>query len=519
MNSLAPLDYIAVLLYFGAVLFVGWYASRRQKTTADYFIASGRLPGWAVAFSIVGTVISSVSFVGFPGAAFAEDWRLLVPNLTVPFVLLIVTFVVVPFYRRVVQMSSYEYLERRFGYGARVYGSIAFLILRTVDLGFTLLLTGIAVEVITGWDIRYVVVFIGLFTIGYTLLGGIEGVVWNDVLQGIVLGTGAVLILCVLLFQPKGGPLLVLSTAWQHGKMSLGDWSTGLDSIFSERPTVLVFVFAGFTHFGRAYMIEQNMVQRYLLARSDAEAQRATFIGASTCVLIWIGFSLIGSCLWAYYRITGAALDPAISSKPDNMLPYFAATHLPAGVVGMILAAILAAAMQAFSADLTSIATVATQDYFARLLPRVQDQARLIFGRLAVLFGGLAAVGVALHYSASRQTAMYGVFVLLSMVLAGGTLGLFALGFLTRRANARGAYFGMAACIVFTAWAAATGPMKVNLKYNFPLNPLLIGLSSHLVLFVFGYLASLLPGGLRKDLEGLTVWGRHADRLTRNAKG
>ena len=158
MNSLMWQDYLTVLLYLGGVAGIGIYVGRRQRTTSEFFVANRRLPGWAVSFSIVGTVISSVSFVALPGAAFAENWRLIVPNLMVPAVLIFATLVIVPFYRRVIGMSSYEYLERRFGIGARMYGSAGFLLLLTVDLGFTLLLTAIAVEVMTGWDIRYVAV-------------------------------------------------------------------------------------------------------------------------------------------------------------------------------------------------------------------------------------------------------------------------------------------------------------------------------------------------------------------------
>ena len=506
MNSMKWLDYLAILLYLCGVATIGVWVGRRQRTTSEFFVANRRLPGWAVSFSIIGTAISSVSFVALPGATFAKDWHLIVPNLTVPLVLVLVTLVIVPFYRRVIGMSSYEYLERRFGIGARLYGSFGFLLLRTVDLGFTLLLTAIAVEVLTGWDIRYVIAGVGLFTLIYTLIGGIEAVVWNDVLQGIVLVTGMLLVLALALFRPEGGPLAVLSMGYRHGKFSLGDYSLTWQSLFAETPTVWIFILVGLSHFGRSYMIEQNMVQRYLVARTDREAQRATLIGALLCVVIWVTFTTIGSSLWAFYQITGETLPATMVQKPDNILPYFVATQFPQGMVGLLLAAILAAAMQAFSADLTSVATVATQDYFARFLPKSSDRARLMFGRCAVFIGGLLATGVALQLTRQRTRAVYEIFVVLAAVLAGGMLGLFASAFLSTRTTARGIYVGISSCLLFVLWATVTGPLKVDLGFNFTMNPIMIGVIGHPLLFVVAYFSSLVLGGKRTDLAGLTIW-------------
>ena len=506
MTSLAFSDLFVIVLYLGSVGLVAARVSRMQTTTSEYFVADRKLPGWAVAFSIVGTIISSVSFVAFPGAAFSQDWRLLVPNMSVPFVLAGVTLFVVPFYRRVVRMSSYEYLERRFGVVARLYGSAGFLVLRTVDLGFTLLLTAIAVEVVSGWNIRAVIVGISLFTVTYTMAGGIEAVVWNDVIQGIVLATGAATIVGYLLVGVPGGAAAVVGTAWAAGKFGVGDLTISWNSLFGEHPTFWMFLLSGFAHFGRAYSIEQNIVQRYLVARTDREAQRATLTGAVSCLVIWVTFFFIGSSLWAFYRLGASRLPAAVTERPDDILPYFIATELPHGLIGLILAAILAAAMQAFSADLTSVGTVATADYLARFRPHTSDRQRLVFARLAILAGGLLAMGVALQLTESRTRAVYEIFVILASIVAGGLLGLFALGFLCERATRRGAYVGLVCCITFVAWATLTGPLKVDLGINYRMHPLMIGLISHIVMFVCGYLASLFRPDRRDDLRGLTIW-------------
>jgi SSS family solute:Na+ symporter len=407
----------------------------------------------------------------------------------------------------VVRMSSYEYLERRFGVGARLYGSFGFVILRTVDLGFTLLLTAIAVEVITGWNIQGVIIGIALFTLLYTILGGIEAVVWNDVVQGLVLASGALTILFTLLFGTPGGAGQVVNTAWQGGKFSLGDFTLSWGSLFGEHPTFWIFAITGLAHFGRSYLVEQNMVQRYLVARTDRQAQMATLTGAMSCLVIWLTFSFIGSALWAHYHLSDKQLPASVTSQPDNILPYFIATTLPHGVIGLILAAILAAAMQAFSADLTSVATVVTQDYYSRFLPRSTDAQRLRFGRVGLTVVGLLAMGVALQLTAARTRAVYEIFVILASIVAGGVLGLFALGFLTTRGTRKGAYTGLVVCVAFVAWATITGPLKVNLGFNFTMHPLMIGLLSHVLLFAVGYLASRIWKD-HGDVEGLTIWSQ-----------
>lgn len=507
------MDYAVIAVYLLSVGGIGlWVARRKKRTTEEYFLANRSMPFWAVGFSIVGTVISSVSFVALPGATFSSDWWLIVPNLMVPFVLIFVVIFIVPLYRRVVRMSSYEYLERRFGYLARLYGATGFLLLRTVDLGFTLLLTAIAVEVIMGWEIGWIILGLGLFTILYTIIGGIEAVIWTDVLQGCVLALGALTILGMVLLVPEGGPGAVVAAAYEANKFSLGESGLSWQGLFGEQPVIWILAISGLMHFGRSYVTEPNMVQRYLVARSDWDARRGVLAGALSCVPIWILFAFIGSCLWAFYHTGGAALPEEVAQRPDNILPYFIATQLPHGLVGLILAAILSAANSTISSDLNSIATVVTQDFFSRALPRASERARLLFGRAGVLAAGMAAMGIAMLLISTRAKAQVEMIVTLGMIFAGGLLGLFALGFLSTRATRRGAYFGTLICLLFILWAVLSGPLKVDLGLNFSMHPIMIGIFSHPLLFVSGYLGSLVLGGGEPSTEGLTIWSRTAVR-------
>src|SRR5688572_19864587 len=209
-------DLIVIAIYFIIIAGIGFYATRGKKTSEQYFVAGRSIPMWAVAFTIMATIISTGTFVGHPGTAYQKGLILLVPHLLVPFVLLAVAKVVVPFYRRVVRMSAYEYIGQRFGVGGRFYTSFGFLADRIFDLGVTLVTTALAINVLTGWDLRTVILGVGVFTILYTMAGGMEAVVWTDVVQGVVLMVGGVFVLGRLLFAPEAGPpFAVVAETWR----------------------------------------------------------------------------------------------------------------------------------------------------------------------------------------------------------------------------------------------------------------------------------------------------------------
>jgi SSS family solute:Na+ symporter len=258
---------------------------------------------------------------------------------------------------------------------------------------------------------------------------------------------------------------------------------------------------------------EQSIIQRYLVARSDRAAQRGVFLGVLITVPTWFTFALIGTCLWSFYDLAHVTLPQEVMAQPDNILPYFIATQLPVGLIGLILAGLLSSAMSSVSADLNSIATVATQDFFARALPRTSDRVQLLFGRLAVLAGGLCCTGAALLLTLTRSTSAYEIIVISVSIVAGGMLGLFGLGFLCRGATRAGAYVGIVVCILFVGWATLTGPLGVDLGVNFRMNSLLIGVFSHPIVFGVGYLASRVFGAPTPDVERLTVWGLQSSAI------
>jgi SSS family solute:Na+ symporter len=212
------------------------------------------------------------------------------------------------------------------------------------------------------------------------------------------------------------------------------------------------------------------------------------------CVPVWGIFMAIGACLYGYYQLSGAP-TPAVS---DQVVPHFIAQQLPVGVVGLMLAAILAASMSSISPDLNSIATAFTADFAGHVRPGLTDARRVLIGRLSAAVAGAGAVAIALFMQpeAGGATIMERA-VTVAAILSGGMLGLFFLGFFTRRATRLGCYTGLAACVLFTTWGTLTEPKTrlLDLGFNFPLNPIFIGVLGHLVVFGVGYAASRLFGG------------------------
>lgn len=505
---MTPLAGAIVLGYLVAVFAMGLWFSRRQTTTEEYFLAGRRMPGWAVAFSLFGTITGSTTFIGHPGEVFRTNmWNMPLHLMLIP-VMVPVALWVVPFYRRTLKMSVYGFLETRFGYPARVYGGAAFIFSRIVDISATFYFLAVAIAMLTGWDIRTVILVVGVVTVVYTWLGGITAVVWTDVVQGVVLIGSGLALLGYLLFAPEPSAGTLVSTAWEGGKFGWGSWAfSWVDD------NVWVFLLLGLVWALQRYATDQHMVQRYLLARSDREAQKAAYLGGMAAVPMWALFWTIGALLWAYYQLTPATIPVEVTENATGILPHFVLTTFPAAMLGLVVAALAAAAMSSLDSDINSVATVVVEDYYQKLRPDAPDARVLWVGRTAVVGIGALCVVAALQWI-GVQSAIGFMFDLISIATA-GVLGLFVLGILFRVANARGAWVGIVAAVAFTAWATFTaveipslGGTVLDLgAYDYGLNTKLIGVFGNVILLVVGLAASVALGdGKRPEAERTTVW-------------
>ena len=523
MTGLRWLDPVVVVAYMVGVTLVGVWFSRKQTSTEEYFVAGRSVPSWAMGLSLLATLISSVTFVAYPGSSYGGDWSQLVPGFMALAVVAIGGMVIIPFYRHAVGMSTYEYFERRFGRPTRIYASLAFLLAHFAKMAFVYYLMALTINSIMGWPVTYVIVISAAVTIFYSLIGGFEAIIWTDVIQVFVCWIGVAFTLYYLLAFPGGGSA-VLQLAWDNNKFSLGNPEMTL-----SKPTILVLGIYGVFWFLQRYTADQTIVQRYLVAKTDRSAMKGVALGAVMTIPVWTVFMLLGTCTWGYYKITQEAL-PAYITKADQVFPHFVATHLPPGIAGLFLASLLGAAMTMLASDLNSIAVVGVEDYYRTWRPNSTDRQRLMMGKSLVMIAGLisAAGGFVLSFSTGPALTLY---FLSNAIFSSALAGLFFLAFFSSRANRQGVYIGIWASSICTLWAVLTKgakPIWDLAPYNFKWDDLMIGAVGNVVLIVFGYLASLAFSawtGSQRDPNAVTVWhwlarrNRHTAQVATGARG
>lgn len=515
------IDYAIVLASLLAAIGMGLYFAHRQKDTSTYFAGGGKIPAWAVGMSIFATLISSVTFLAYPGAAYEGNWILLVQGLMVPIVLVALIGVIVPLFRKVIRLSTYEYFERRFGLFARLYSSFAFTLGHFSKSGTVFFLVSMALATFLHIDIYTIVIVLGVTIIILTLMGGMEAIVWMDVVQGTLLIGGGIICVVLLLFLPDGGPTEVFRIAGEYHKIDFGPYDWDLTQL-----TFLVMVLNGIFYALQKYGTDQTIVQRYLTAKNDREAKRAAYIGVFMSVPIWAMFMFIGTALFAFYHATGAPPLPE-GIKADEVFPYFISNELPVGVRGLIIAALAAAAISSLDADLNCISAIAVQDYYVRFRKNSTDRQQLRFGKQMVVIAGAGAVGVALLYISWGGEGVLGALFSLYAIFSAGIVGIFLLGLFSRRANKQGLYIGIAAAVVFTAYAVLTST-KVDIHgtgvketlldlgdWNFTHHKYMLGVYSHLIVLVVGYLASFLFKTPLAD-KSLTIYGYLEEKKMKN---
>ena len=492
MNSLHVIDYVIIIVVLAATLYLGFRFANKQNTTQTFFLAKGNFPSWALGLSLLSTLISSMTFLGYPAEGFKNNWILLVQGLMVPVILLGTIWFIVPLYRKVIGLSTYEYFEKRFGTFARYYSSSSFILRQFAGMGTVLFLIAIAINKITGIDPYIILAVVGLVLVVVNLMGGMQAVIWLDVFQGFILFASGIICLAVLLFSIKGGASEAIKVASATGHAGFGPY----DFKFTEL-TFVVMVINGAFYAIQKYGTDQTVVQRYLSAKTDKSAIRASLLGISLTVPVWIMFMLIGTCLFVFYKQQGL---PA-GMKAEAVFPYFMMTQLPTGVIGFIVAALISAAVCSMSADLNSLAAVGVEDYYKKIKRNRPDKEYLNAGKWFVVLSGFLATLVGALYLYTGNEGVLGIIFTVYAIFSGGIVGIFLLGIFSARANRQGVNIGIIACILFTSYAFLTstkiglvGHEKLLLDfgaYNFTHHKLMLGVYSHLIVIGVGYIASM----------------------------
>lgn len=501
-------DILVIAAYLTTLVGIGVRSAGQQKTTDSYFVAGRSVPGWAAGLSLLATIITSLTFIAFPGSAFAGDWNLLVPGIIFVAVIVSVGPIIVPFFRHAVSMSVYEYFGKRFGPGVRMYSSFAFAAGHFAKMGFVFYLLALAVAGFTGWSISLLIVGLGIITVFYTFIGGLRAVIWTDVVQSVLIWTGIAIAVVLLLSSPHARPGVIFHLIADNHKTSLGSFDFDL-----ARPTFWTMAIYGFFYYLQKYTADQTVVQRYLAASSDRSALRGIEMGACLCLPVWTAFMLIGSLLWAFYQLSGQTL-PAAVTRADQVFPYYIVTQMPVGLGGLFLAALFGAAMSMLASDLNCLGLILVEDFYSHFFPRTTDAQRLRFGKISIILCGALAITVALRLSHTRGSALAAYYTATS-IIAGGLAGLFLLAFLSRRACRTAAIVGIVANLVFTAYATVTldGGKVLNFhRYNYPWSEYTIGVFGNLLLLGFGLLCAAFSPARTGQSSTATLWDWLADR-------
>jgi solute:Na+ symporter, SSS family len=283
--TIRALDITAVIIYLVAMVAIGIYFTRRTTTTEGYFVGNRSFPGWVIGLSMLGTIVSSATFLALPAAAYVLDWRQLTVNLVLPFVAILAIVVFIPFFRRGNLTSAFEYLGHRYGAAPRLYGTLSFIILQLIRMSQILFLVSLPIQFLTGAPIEWVIVGAGLFIAFYTIAGGIEAVIWTDVIQALILIIGGIVCFVLIALDLPGGVGQIIEIGQSHNKFSLGSFNWNL----YER-TFWTVAILGIINWLMIYSGDQNIVQRYAAARSTREARKATAIYSAIALPMWIMF-------------------------------------------------------------------------------------------------------------------------------------------------------------------------------------------------------------------------------------
>lgn len=497
--ELSLVDLLIFFLYMTLIVIFGVSFSFKKRTTSDYVTGGGRLPSWAIGMSIFATFVSSISFLALPGNAYLSNWNGFVFSLSIPLAAFCAVFFFVPLYRKMGSQSAYYYLEKRFGLWARIYASIFYLLTQIARIGVILYLLALPMNVLFGWSIPVIIIITGVAVIIYAMLGGIEAVIWTDAIQGIILIAGAIVSVCVILFSMPEGPGQVFEIAASANKFSLGSF----DFNFKKSTFWLILVYGLFINL-QNFGIDQGYIQRYMSARNTKEAVSSTLFGSFLYIPVSLMFFFIGTALYSYYQAMPELLPEYLRGfeNSDKIFPYFIVSALPTGVTGLLIASIFAAGMSTVSTSINSSATIILTDHYKRYInknPSQKGEMKILFISSFVMGGIGTFVGLAFNGVASALEAWWA----LASIFSGGILGLFLLGFLSRKIKSSYAAIGVFCGVLVISWMSLspsffTGELS-NYSSQFHTN-LTIVLGTMTILFV-GFVLTFLFGKKTQIVE------------------
>ena len=423
-------------VYLLGMLFLGYYFMKRAGSSDDFFKGGGRIPWWAAGISIYATMLSAITYMAIPAKAFATNWTYYVMLLMI----LVVSFPVVkyylPFFRRLNVTSAYEYLQRRFNYSTRLMASILFISFMVARTALVLYLPSLALTTVTGIDIYICIILMGLVTVVYCTMGGVEAVVWGDVIQGIILVGGAFFAAGYLIANTDGGFSGFVQIAAEHDKFRLFEWSFDC-----TKAVFWVTILGGLANNLISYTSDQTVIQRYLTTKDEKSAGKGILMNGVMSVFISVVFYLIGTGLYTFFKSRPDELNYTLSNG-DAIFPFFMMSQIPVGLAGLLIAAIFAATMSTISSNINSTATAFSMDIYKHIFPQSSDRHILKVARWTCLLAGLIGTLLAVFMATWNILSLLDYFNSILGLLSSGLGGLFIMGIFFDRIDARSALIG-----------------------------------------------------------------------------
>jgi SSS family solute:Na+ symporter len=438
---LVSLDLLMLVGYLVAIFSFGCWFAWRSSNTDEFMAAERRLPGWAVGLSMFGSYISSISFLGNPGASYDTNWNPFVFSLATPIAAAIAVRWFVPFYRRTGAVSAYEHLEHRFGRWARTYATVCFLLTQVTRTGTVIYLLALAVGPFTHWDSTTTILVAASLMIFCAFTGGITAAVWTGVLQSAVLIAGTLLCLATVIAKTPGGVTQIIEAGSSQGKFGLGSFALDFSA-----PTFWVLLLYGLVTHLNNFGVDQGFVQRFITARNDREATKSVWLTTALYMPAAAIFFFIGTARFVFYGENPGQLPSGLPA--DKVFPHFIATQLPPGAAGLVVAAIFAASMDP---NLSSMATLTLCDiYKPYFRPDAGERESMFVLRAATLGWGLLSTAVPFLMLGKGSTL--NVWWQWAGIFSGGVLGLFLLGLISRKADNASAAIAVVVGVLVIVW-------------------------------------------------------------------
>ena len=503
------LNLAVMVVYLVATAGMAVWFSNRNKNTEAYFVGNRGFAGWALGLSMLGTIVSSVTFLALPAAAYVLDWRQLAVNLPLPLVAIVAVLVFVPMFRHGRMTTAFEYLGLRFGTVPRLYGTVSFIVMQVIRSAQVLFLMALPIQFLTGWPIQTVILVTGVFVAFYTVVGGITAVIWTTVVQTVVMLAGGVVCVAYVMTSLPGGVAEVIEVGMAHQKFSLGSWDWDL-----TQRTFWTVALLGVVNWLAIYGGDQNMVQRYVSASSTREAKKAVVVYTVLALPLWTLFFFVGTCLFAFYR---AFPDEKVATlAADEVLPYFILSRIPDGLSGLIIAAIVAAAMSTLGACINAVSTVTVVDLLKPFFTRDRDDRfHLIAALVVAVIASALIIGGALLFMVIPKESMNDLSLIVTSVCGGCLMGLFLLGFFTRRVDGFAANCALAVAVALNIYLGLGVMGAIPEAARLPIHSYWVGALVNLCFMAVAYLIALLRKPRTADMEGLTVWTRGKQKSAR----